>query len=310
MQYNGVPVGGAKVTYRVAREVRYPDWFYDCAAGGARCRNTRRPGDRPRHRDDRAGRQFHDPVHREAGPDRLAEGRAVVPLHRHRRRDRHDRRDAHRHEDRERRLRRAARDRDAPTRGSSSGQGDRVRDHHDHARRRRAGGEGHAQGSHAEAAGEGARGRTSTAATARGSAPARPPTRNRCPTRASRRAGNSATWCSRRDFETERQRQGRTQGRSSPPGIYRAVLETTDKFGKKVTARHQFTVLNPAADTFNVKVPNVVAAPKWSLEAGRRVHACCGAPGTTPAGRSSKSNTAARSLQSFWTEAGQDASAF
>jgi hypothetical protein len=28
-------------------------------------------------------------------------------------------------------------------------------------------------------------------------------------------------------------------------GIYRAVLETTDKFGKKVTARYQFTVVNP-----------------------------------------------------------------
>ena len=29
MQYNGVPVGLAKVAYRVTREVRYPDWFFE-----------------------------------------------------------------------------------------------------------------------------------------------------------------------------------------------------------------------------------------------------------------------------------------
>ena len=29
MQYNGVPVGGAKVTFRVTREVRYPGWFFE-----------------------------------------------------------------------------------------------------------------------------------------------------------------------------------------------------------------------------------------------------------------------------------------
>ena len=29
MQYNGVPIGGAKVRYRVVREVRYPAWFFE-----------------------------------------------------------------------------------------------------------------------------------------------------------------------------------------------------------------------------------------------------------------------------------------
>ncbi len=53
-----------------------------------------------------------------------------------------------------------------------------------------------------------------------------------------------------------------------PAGIYRAVLETTDKFGKKVAAKYQFTVLNPAADTFAVKIPNLVSAPKWTVEPG------------------------------------------
>jgi len=51
-----------------------------------------------------------------------------------------------------------------------------------------------------------------------------------------------------------------------PAGIYRAVLETTDKFGQKVAAKYQFTVLNPAADKFAVKLPHLVTAPKWTVE--------------------------------------------
>jgi hypothetical protein len=53
-----------------------------------------------------------------------------------------------------------------------------------------------------------------------------------------------------------------------PAGIYRAILETTDKFGKKVSAKHQFTVLNPTAATLNIKIPNLVVAPKWQVEPG------------------------------------------
>ena len=53
-----------------------------------------------------------------------------------------------------------------------------------------------------------------------------------------------------------------------PAGIYRAILETTDKFGKKVTAKFQFTVVNPKADTFGIQIPNLVLAPKWTVEPG------------------------------------------
>jgi uncharacterized protein YfaS (alpha-2-macroglobulin family) len=53
-----------------------------------------------------------------------------------------------------------------------------------------------------------------------------------------------------------------------PAGIYRAVLETTDKFGKTVTARRQFTVINPGADKLNIRLPNLVLAPKWTVEPG------------------------------------------
>ena len=51
-----------------------------------------------------------------------------------------------------------------------------------------------------------------------------------------------------------------------PAGPYRAVLETQDRFGKKVTARLPLQVLKPAAKQFPIKVPDFVGAPKWSLE--------------------------------------------
>ncbi|MFO0823751.1 MAG: hypothetical protein U0792_11640 [Gemmataceae bacterium] len=56
-------------------------------------------------------------------------------------------------------------------------------------------------------------------------------------------------------------------------GIYRAIVETTDKFGKKVSTKYQFTVVNLAATVFPVKVTNYVNAPKWSLEPGEEFHA-------------------------------------
>ena len=51
MAYTGASVGGAKIRYRVVRQVRYPDWWYWCFWW--RCPAVRRAGDRPRHGRDR-----------------------------------------------------------------------------------------------------------------------------------------------------------------------------------------------------------------------------------------------------------------
>jgi uncharacterized membrane protein YgcG len=51
-------------------------------------------------------------------------------------------------------------------------------------------------------------------------------------------------------------------------GIYRVVVETRDPFGKAVTGKAQLLVLAPAADKLAVPLPNVVAAPKWTVEPG------------------------------------------
>jgi len=51
-------------------------------------------------------------------------------------------------------------------------------------------------------------------------------------------------------------------------GIYRAMLETRDRFGKPVTARLPVQVVDISRKQFAVRIPNHVAAPRWSLEPG------------------------------------------
>lgn len=52
------------------------------------------------------------------------------------------------------------------------------------------------------------------------------------------------------------------------PGIYRAMLETKDRFGKTVTARHTVQVVDVKAAKYPIKLANYLAAPKWSLAPG------------------------------------------
>lgn len=51
-------------------------------------------------------------------------------------------------------------------------------------------------------------------------------------------------------------------------GIYRAVLQAKDRFGKRITARLNIRVLDPAAKKHPIKIPNHFTAPKWSVEPG------------------------------------------
>ncbi|MFM8271604.1 MAG: MG2 domain-containing protein, partial [Gemmata sp.] len=85
------------------------------------------------------------------------------------------------------------------------------------------------------------------------------------------------------------------------PGAYRALLETTDRFGKRVTARYQFTVVDPAAEKFaGARVPNFVAAKKWSVEAGEEFQMLWGTG--YDAGRAFvEVEHRGKVLQAFWT---------
>ena len=60
-------------------------------------------------------------------------------------------------------------------------------------------------------------------------------------------------------------------------GAYRAVLETQDRFGKKVTGLLQLNVLNPDAPALNIRIAHLLAAPRWdNLQPGDQFMALWG----------------------------------
>jgi hypothetical protein len=59
-------------------------------------------------------------------------------------------------------------------------------------------------------------------------------------------------------------------------GIYRAVLATQDRFGKAVAARCTILVVDPQAEHFAVRTANYLAAPSWSMEPGESFTALWG----------------------------------
>jgi uncharacterized protein YfaS (alpha-2-macroglobulin family) len=89
-----------------------------------------------------------------------------------------------------------------------------------------------------------------------------------------------------------------------PAGIYRAVVETKDRFDKPVTAKAQVQVLDPAAAKLNIKVPDVVASPDWSVEPGQEFTLLWGTG--YDAGRAYVEVEHRRKvLQAFWTDPGK-----
>ena len=86
-------------------------------------------------------------------------------------------------------------------------------------------------------------------------------------------------------------------------GAYRAKFETQDRFGKKIVALLPLNVLAPEAKVFPIKIPNLVAGPKWSLEPGEEFMALWGS-GYDRARAFIEIEHRGKLLQGFWTEAG------
>jgi len=86
-------------------------------------------------------------------------------------------------------------------------------------------------------------------------------------------------------------------------GAYRAKFETQDRFGKKIVALLPLNVLAPEARRFPIKIPNLVAAPKWSLEPGDEFMALWGS-GYDRARAFIEIEHRGKLLQRFWTEPG------
>ncbi len=87
-------------------------------------------------------------------------------------------------------------------------------------------------------------------------------------------------------------------------GIYRVQLESKDRFGQAVSAMLPLQVIDPDADELNVKIPNLVAAAKWSLKPGEEFLAIWGS-GYDRARAYVEIEQRGKLLQSFWTPANQ-----
>lgn len=102
------------------------------------------------------------------------------------------------------------------------------------------------------------------------------------------------------DFATEK------DGKKELPfkleaGAFRAILETQDRFGKPVTAQLNIRVLNPNDTKFALKIPQLLAAPTWSLEPGNEFQAIWGT-GYERGRAFVEVEHRGKMLQSFWTD--------
>ncbi len=86
-------------------------------------------------------------------------------------------------------------------------------------------------------------------------------------------------------------------------GMYRAKLETEDRFGKAVTAELPLQVLDPEAKNLNLKLPSLFALPQVSIEAGNEFMAIWGS-GYDRARAYIEVEHRGELLQSYWTEPG------
>jgi uncharacterized protein YfaS (alpha-2-macroglobulin family) len=87
-------------------------------------------------------------------------------------------------------------------------------------------------------------------------------------------------------------------------GAYRAVVETEDRFGKKVTGQLPIQVLKADETRLAIKVPNLIAAPKWELQPGNEFMALWGTGYET--GRAFiEIEHRHQTVQRYWTKAGQ-----
>jgi uncharacterized protein YfaS (alpha-2-macroglobulin family) len=87
-----------------------------------------------------------------------------------------------------------------------------------------------------------------------------------------------------------------------PVGAYRAVVETQDRFGKKVTAKLPIQVVDPQAAKLAIKIPHRLAAPEWTIEPGQKFTALWGS-GYDRARAFVEIEHRRKVVQSYWTDA-------
>jgi len=85
-------------------------------------------------------------------------------------------------------------------------------------------------------------------------------------------------------------------------GVYQAVLESQDRFGKTVTARLPLTVIHPEADRLNIKVPQLLKLRSTTVEPGEEFVAVWGS-GYDNARAYVEIERQQQIVKAFWTDA-------
>jgi uncharacterized protein YfaS (alpha-2-macroglobulin family) len=89
-----------------------------------------------------------------------------------------------------------------------------------------------------------------------------------------------------------------------PVGAYRAVLETQDRFGKKVTGQIPLQVLRPGDTRLTIRIPTLITAPKWQSQPGEEFMALWGT-GYESGRAFIEVEHRRRMVQRYWTEPGK-----
>jgi uncharacterized protein YfaS (alpha-2-macroglobulin family) len=84
-------------------------------------------------------------------------------------------------------------------------------------------------------------------------------------------------------------------------GAYRAELETQDRFGKRVTGKLPLRVVRPDAAKLAIKIPHLLAAPKWEVQPGNEFMALWGT-GYEEGRAFVEIEQRNKIIQHFWTE--------
>jgi uncharacterized protein YfaS (alpha-2-macroglobulin family) len=89
-----------------------------------------------------------------------------------------------------------------------------------------------------------------------------------------------------------------------PAGAFRAILETQDRFGKKVTGKLPLQVLNPEAEKLVIKIPHLLKAPTWEKQPGEKFTALW-ATGYDEGRAFIEIEHRHKFLERYWTKPGQ-----
>ena len=86
-----------------------------------------------------------------------------------------------------------------------------------------------------------------------------------------------------------------------PRGVYRVVLETEDRFGKKVNTELSLHVLDPDAEQFQDRIPSHLGSPSWTVQPGEELQVLWGS-GYEECRAFVEIEHRGKAIKSFWTD--------